>query len=93
MWMPPVLRVFASPDHSLAHSAKLDGALPDYVHRFCGAGDPHGSLLISPLIGMLQKPTPARGLMLQGGAGKYAGKRTLGADLPGPRDHAGRITI
>ena len=48
MWMPPVLRVFASPDHSLAHCAKLDGTLPDYAHRFNGAGDPHGSLLIFP---------------------------------------------
>ena len=48
-----------------------NGTLPDYAHRFSGAGDPHGSLLIFPWYGHAAKPTPAWGLMLQGGA-EYA---------------------
>ena len=92
MWMPPVLRVFASPDHSLAHSAKLDGALPAYVHRFCGADDPHGSLLIFPWDRHTAKTYDRLGPHVAGWY-RICGKRTLGADLPGSRDHAGRITI
>ena len=72
MWMPPVLRVFVSPDHSLAHGAKLDSDLPDYAYRFCGAKAILTEACLSLLgIGMLQKPKPAWGLMLQGGA-EYA---------------------
>ena len=72
MWMPPVLRVFVSPDHSLAHGAKLDSVLPDYAYRFCGAKAILTEACLSLLgIGMLQKPKPAWGLMLQGSA-EYA---------------------
>ena len=93
MWMPPVVRVFESPDHSLAHGAKLDGALPDYAHRFCGAGDPHGSLLISPLDWHAARTYARSGPDDAGWCRRICGKRTLGADLPGSRDHAGRICI
>ena len=93
MWMPPVLRVFVSPDHSLAHGAKLDSDLPDYAYRFCGSGDPHGSLLISPL-GWHAARTYARSPPDDAGwCRRICGKRTLGADLPGSRDQAGRIWI
>ena len=92
MWMPPVLRVFASPDHSMAHGAKLDGALPDYAHQFRGAGDPHGSLLIFPWDRHTAKTYDRLGPHVAGWY-RICGKRTLGADLPGSRDHAGRITI
>ena len=91
-WMPPVLRVFASPDHSMAHGAKLDGALPDYALQLSGAGDPHGSLLIFPWNGHAAKTYARLGLSVAGWC-RICGKRTFGADLPGSRDHAGRITI
>ena len=84
MWMPPVLRVFVSPDHSLAHGAKLDSDLPDYAYRFCGAKAILTEACLSLLgIDMLQKPRPAWGHMLQGCA-EYA-ENAPGADLPGLR--------
>ena len=71
MWMPPVRRVFASPDHSLAHGAKLDGVLPD-LPLLWGKGDPHGSLYLSFGLACCENLRPLRGLMMQGGAEEYA---------------------
>ena len=85
----PVLRVFAS--RIILWHIVPDVTLPDYAHTLMGQAILTEASLSFLGIGMLQNLGPLGAHVA--GWNRICGKRALGADLPGSRDHAGRITI